>query len=43
MHRGRLAHEGTLAELRAKTGCISIAEMFRNVLHEQLVVAETTP
>jgi sodium transport system ATP-binding protein len=43
MHRGRLVHEGTLSQLQAKTGCTSIAEMFRSVLHEQLVVAETTP
>jgi ABC-2 type transport system ATP-binding protein/sodium transport system ATP-binding protein len=43
MHRGRLVQEGTLEELRTRTGCPTIAEMFRNVLHEQLVVAETTP
>jgi len=43
MHRGRLVQEGTLAQLRTRTGCVSIAEMFRSVLHEQLVVAETTP
>ena len=28
LHRGRLMHEGTLAELRAATGLSSIAEMF---------------
>ena len=28
LHRGRLMHEGTLAELRAATGLTSIAEMF---------------
>lgn len=43
MHRGRLAQEGTLEELQARTACNSISEMFRRVLHEQLVVAETTP
>ena len=43
MHRGRLAQEGTLEELRIRTACDSISEMFRRVLHEQLVVAETTP
>jgi ABC-2 type transport system ATP-binding protein/sodium transport system ATP-binding protein len=28
LHRGRLMHEGTLAELRTATGLTSIAEMF---------------
>lgn len=43
MHRGRLAQEGTLDELQTRTACDSISEMFRRVLHEQLVVAEPTP
>ncbi|MCI0683646.1 MAG: ATP-binding cassette domain-containing protein [Gemmataceae bacterium] len=28
LHRGRLVSEGTLAELRARTGCVSLIEMF---------------
>ena len=28
MHRGRLVSEGTLAELRARTGCVTLTEMF---------------
>ena len=44
MHRGRLVQEGTLPELRNKTGCASIAEMFRSVLHEHVAIEEgTTP
>jgi hypothetical protein len=43
MHRGSLVQEGTLSELQAKTGCTSIADMFRRVLHEHTRVAEATP
>lgn len=43
MHRGRLVHEGTLSELQAATGCQSITDMFRSMLHERLPAAETTP
>jgi ABC-2 type transport system ATP-binding protein/sodium transport system ATP-binding protein len=28
MHRGRIVAEGTLAELRERTGCTSLVEMF---------------
>jgi hypothetical protein len=35
MHRGRLMHEGTLDELKRETGCETIAQMFRHVLHEK--------
>ena len=28
MHRGKLVCEGTLAELRARTGCTSLVDMF---------------
>jgi ABC-2 type transport system ATP-binding protein/sodium transport system ATP-binding protein len=34
MHRGGLAHEGTLSELRTATGCSSIADMFRRIRQE---------
>jgi ABC-2 type transport system ATP-binding protein/sodium transport system ATP-binding protein len=32
MHEGRLLHEGTLAELRATTGCNTLVDMFRTFL-----------
>jgi ABC-2 type transport system ATP-binding protein/sodium transport system ATP-binding protein len=32
LHQGRLRHEGSLAELRATTGCQSLMEMFRQLL-----------
>ena len=28
LHRGRLMHEGTLAELQAATGCRTLTEIF---------------
>ncbi len=28
LHKGKLMHEGTLAELRARTGCVTLTEMF---------------
>jgi sodium transport system ATP-binding protein len=28
LHKGRLMHEGTLAELRARTGCLTLTDMF---------------
>jgi ABC-2 type transport system ATP-binding protein/sodium transport system ATP-binding protein len=28
LHRGRLMHEGTLAELQALTGCHTLTDMF---------------
>jgi ABC-2 type transport system ATP-binding protein/sodium transport system ATP-binding protein len=40
MHRGRMMHEGTLAELRRETGCETIAQMFRHVLHDSADLAE---
>ena len=43
MHRGRLVQEGTLPELQARTGCASIAEMFRRIRDEHARVAEATP
>ena len=36
MHEGRLLHEGTLAELRAATGCDSLVDMFRELLQPTL-------
>jgi ABC-2 type transport system ATP-binding protein/sodium transport system ATP-binding protein len=33
MHRGRLVREGTLAELRAGTGCPNLVEMFLKLSH----------
>lgn len=33
MHRGRLVSEGTLAELRARTGCTSLIDMFLKLSH----------
>jgi sodium transport system ATP-binding protein len=33
LHRGRLVSEGTLAELRATTGCTSLVEMFLKLSH----------
>ena len=41
MHRGRFVQEGSLAELRAATGCASIAEMFRVVIRNEPVGEET--
>jgi ABC-2 type transport system ATP-binding protein/sodium transport system ATP-binding protein len=40
LHEGRLQQEGTLAELRAATGCERLVDMFRKLLHANL--AETT-
>ncbi len=36
MHEGRLLHEGTLAELRASTGCSTLVDMFRQLLQPTL-------
>ncbi len=33
MHRGRIVQMGTLAELRAATGCSSLVEMFLKLVH----------
>jgi sodium transport system ATP-binding protein len=33
LHQGRLVSEGTLAELRAATGCTSLVEMFLKLAH----------
>ena len=40
MHEGRLLHEGTLAELRATTGCDSLVDMFRQLLQPTLTAAK---
>lgn len=34
LHRGRLRHEGTLAELQQRTGCASLTEMFLQLVEE---------
>jgi sodium transport system ATP-binding protein len=39
MHEGRLLHEGTLAELRATTGCNNLVDMFRQLLQPTLAAA----
>jgi ABC-2 type transport system ATP-binding protein/sodium transport system ATP-binding protein len=39
MHEGRLLHEGTLAELRAATGCNNLVDMFRQLLQPTLAAA----
>jgi sodium transport system ATP-binding protein len=39
MHEGRLLHEGTLAELRATTGCKNLVDMFRQLLQPTLAAA----
>jgi ABC-2 type transport system ATP-binding protein/sodium transport system ATP-binding protein len=41
LHRGRLALEGSLAELQAKTGQASLAEMFLNSLQPTPPLAES--
>ena len=33
LHRGRLVSEGTLAQLRAATGCDTLVEMFLKLAH----------
>src|SRR5438445_104763 len=33
MHKGQIVREGTLAELRAETGCENLAEMFLKLAH----------
>jgi len=33
LHRGRLVSEGSLAELRAETGCVGLVEMFLKLSH----------
>jgi sodium transport system ATP-binding protein len=40
MHEGRLLHEGTLAELRATTGCNNLVDMFRQLLQPTLAAAK---
>ncbi len=39
LHEGRLRHEGTLAELRAKTGCANLVDVFRQFLQPTLAGA----
>jgi sodium transport system ATP-binding protein len=39
VHEGRLLHEGTLAELRATTGCKNLVDMFRQLLQPTLTAA----
>ena len=41
LHNGRLQLEGTLAELRAATGCESLVNMFRKFLQPTLAGCET--
>ena len=36
LHRGRMLHEGTLAELRQRTGCESLADMFLQVVDSSI-------
>jgi sodium transport system ATP-binding protein len=36
LHEGRLRHEGSLAQLRAETGCASLVDMFRQFLRPAL-------
>ncbi len=36
LHEGRLRHEGSLAELRAETGCANLVDMFRKFLQPSL-------
>jgi sodium transport system ATP-binding protein len=36
LHRGRMLHEGTLAELRQRTGCESLADMFLQVVDSNI-------
>jgi ABC-2 type transport system ATP-binding protein/sodium transport system ATP-binding protein len=36
LHEGRLQREGTLAELRAATGCQTLVDMFRKFLQPAL-------
>lgn len=36
MHEGRLLHEGTLPELRSRTGCDTLVDMFRQLLQPTL-------
>lgn len=43
MHRGRLRHEGTLAELQAQTGRASLNEMFLRLLEESPVSGTQLP
>lgn len=48
MHRGRLVSSGTLAELRAATGCTGLVEMFLRLAHTRPVLqaqadGEATP
>ncbi len=33
LHKGKLVREGTLAELRAETGCTGLVEMFLSLSH----------
>jgi hypothetical protein len=33
MHKGRLVSEGTLAELRERTGCRGLLDMFLHLAH----------
>jgi ABC-2 type transport system ATP-binding protein/sodium transport system ATP-binding protein len=35
LHKGRLMHEGTLTELRSRTGCLTLTEMFLQGLSAQ--------
>src|SRR5438445_483116 len=39
LHRGHLVSEGTLAELRARTGCQTLVEMFLQLSHIGPVLA----
>jgi ABC-2 type transport system ATP-binding protein/sodium transport system ATP-binding protein len=41
LHRGRLVSEGTLAELRAETGCATLVEMFLKRAHVGPALATT--
>jgi ABC-2 type transport system ATP-binding protein/sodium transport system ATP-binding protein len=40
LHRGRLVQSGTLAELRAATGCATLVEMFINLVRPEPALKE---
>ncbi len=41
LHRGRLVHEGTLAELQQRTGCETLTDMFLEFIDTQSPAGET--
>jgi hypothetical protein len=42
MHKGRLVREGTLAALRAETGCTGLVEMFLKLAHVGPILADVS-